>query len=383
MCGTSRRGLEQTLNTSFLDLSAQTEPVRERFIEKLAEMVSRNQFIGGIQVEEFEKQFAAYCGVPHCVALNSGTDALRLALLAGGVNPEDEVITSPFTFIATGEAISQVASLVLADIDPETFTLTADSVRSRMTPRTRAIIPVHIFGLLSDMERLGRLAREHDLLVVEDACQAHGAELGGIRAGAFGEAGAFSFYPSKNLGAFGDAGAVTCADPDFAGRLRLLRNHGQIGPYSHSMEGYNSRMDSFQAALLLLKLPYLQDWNEERRRLAEVYRNELGGLASVRFQKVPERFVHVYHVLAARTDRRDALAAYLREAGVDVRVIYPTPLHLMNAYRHLGLGKGSFPNAEAVCESVLCFPLYPGLPVETAARIARLVRGFYETGRRS
>jgi dTDP-4-amino-4,6-dideoxygalactose transaminase len=317
------------------------------------------------------------------VALNSGTDALRLALLAGGVTSEDEVITSPFTFIATGEAIGQVGKLVLADVDPETFTLTADTVRSRITSRTRAVIPVHIFGLLADMEAIGCLAREKDLVVVEDACQAHGAAQGGVRAGAYGDAGAFSFYPSKNLGAFGDAGAVTCRQPEFADRVRLLRNHGQVGPYAHVVEGYNSRMDSFQAALLLLKLPHLERWNDERRRLAQTYRDELSGLDPVRFQKIPHDFVHVYHVLAALTERRDALAAFLRDQGVDVRVVYPTPLHLMEAYRHLGLEKGALPNAEAVSESVLCFPLYPGLPVVEAARIARLVRRFYETGAES
>ncbi len=367
----------------YLDLTAQTESIKTQFLEKIAEMVAKNQFVGGPEVEELERQFATYCGAAHSVALNSGTDALRLALVAGGITPEDEVITSPFTFIATGEAISQVGRLVLADVDLETFTITSDTVRSQVTSRTRAVIPVHIFGLLADMESIGRLAREHDLLVVEDACQAHGASQGGVRAGAFGDAAAFSFYPSKNLGAFGDAGAVTCREPELAQRVRLLRNHGQVGPYAHSTEGYNSRMDSFQAALLLLKLPHLERWNDERRLLAEAYRDELSGLDHVRFQKVPESFIHVYHVLAALTERRDGLAAYLRERGVDVRVVYPTPLHLMEAYRHLGLEKGALPNAEAVSESVLCFPLFPGLPVEDAARIARLVRRFYEAGAES
>ncbi|MFZ0427884.1 MAG: DegT/DnrJ/EryC1/StrS family aminotransferase [Acidobacteriota bacterium] len=361
----------------FLDLSYQTEQVSRDFLAAAGELVAANQFIGGPAVARFERDFADFCAVGHCVALNSGTDALRLALLAAGIGPDDEVITSPFTFIATAEAIGQVGRLVLADVDPETFTLSPGSVQGQVSRRTRALVPVHIFGLPADMPALGKVAEAHGLAVIEDACQAHGAAIGKHRAGALGTAAAFSFYPSKNLGAFGDAGALTSSDAAFAERVRLLRNHGQTELYTHVLEGFNSRMDALQARLLSLKLRRIEAWNEERRGLVEVYREELATLSAIRFQKVPEGFLHVYHVLAVLAERRDELVAFLRERGIDVRIIYPTPIHLMEAYGHLGLTRGDFPNAEAVCDRVLCLPLYPGLAKETAARVAREIREFF------
>jgi len=360
-----------------LDLSPQTAEVSESFRDKIAELVSRNQFIGGKPVAEFEAAFAAYCGSKNCVALNSGTDALRLGLLACGIGPGDEVVTSPFTFIATGEAISQTGKLVLADVEPDTFTLCPDSVRQRLTSNTRAVIPVHIFGLPADMTRLGDLARSRGLAVVEDACQAHGAAIRGRKVGTLGDAAAFSFYPSKNLGAFGDAGALTTDDDTIAERVNLLRNHGQVSPYTHSMEGFNSRMDVFQASVLSLKLACLERWNETRRRLASLLQSLLSDLAAVRFQKVPEGFVHVYHVLGALVEDRDRLMGFLGSRGIDTRIIYPTPIHLMEAYRGLGLGPGSLPNAEAVCRNILCFPMYPGMTEGQVEEIAGAVRHFY------
>jgi dTDP-4-amino-4,6-dideoxygalactose transaminase len=365
------------MRVPFLDLSPQTAEVQDDFLAAVRDLVSRNQFIGGFPVADFEAAFAAFCGSRHCVALNSGTDALRLALLAGGIEPDDEVVTSPFTFIATAEAVSQTGRLVLADVDPETFNLSPESALARLGPRTRGIIPVHIFGLPADMAALQGLCAGRDLLVVEDACQAHGAEIGGRRVGTFGDAAAFSFYPSKNLGAFGDAGALTCGDAELARRARLLRNHGQTGPYVHEREGFNSRMDSLQAALLVIKLGRLEEWNRRRGELAQVYRDELEGVDGVRFQKTPEGFRHVYHVLAARVDRRAELAAYLAGRGIDARVIYPTPIHLMDAYRYLDLGPGDFPNAEMVCAEVLCFPIFPGMSKEGAAEVARTARRFF------
>lgn len=365
------------MKVPFLDLSPQTAEVREEFLDAVGDLLDRNQFVGGSAVVDFEAAFAAYCGSPHCVALNSGTDALRLALLGGGIGPDDEVVTSPFTFIATAEAASQTGRLILADIEPDTFNISPDSVRSRLGSRTRAIVPVHLFGLPADMRALREVWGGRDLLVVEDACQAHGAEIDGVRVGGFGDAAAFSFYPSKNLGAFGDAGALTCRDSELARRVRLLRNHGQTGAYVHEREGYNSRMDTLQAALLRIKLDRLEDWNRRRRELAEVYRDELRDFGGIRFQKTPDGFRHVYHVLAARVDRRGELAAYLAGKGFETRVIYPTPIHLMDAYRHLGMGPGDLPNAEAVSSDVLCFPIFPGMSRETAAEIAGTVRRFY------
>lgn len=362
----------------FLDLSFQSHQVRGEFLEAADELVAGNQFIGGRAVSKFESDFAGLCGTQHCVALNSGTDALRLSLMAAGVGRDDEVITSPFTFIATAEAINQVGRLTLADVDPETFNLSPKAVEDGVSSRTRGIVPVHIFGLPADMQRLNAVAAGHDLVVIEDACQAHGASIEERKTGSLGDAAAFSFYPSKNLGAFGDAGAVTSSDEALAERVRLLRNHGQTELYTHVVEGFNSRMDALQARLLTLKLRHVEEWNEERRRLVEVYREELAGIDAVRFQRVPDGFRHVYHILAVLFEERDALVAHLRERGIDVRVIYPTPLHLMEAYRHLGLTRGDFPNAERICDEVLCLPLYPGLASESVARVAAEIRRFFE-----
>jgi dTDP-4-amino-4,6-dideoxygalactose transaminase len=361
----------------FLDLQPQTRVVASEFLGAAEQLVARAQFIGGAAVAGFEQAFAEYCGGGQCVALNSGTDALRLALLAGGITPADTVITSPFTFIATAEAISQTGMLALADIDPETFTLSPDSVEAHAGPATRGVVPVHIFGLPADLPGLLCQAERSGWFVVEDACQAHGAAIQGRRVGTWGHAGAFSFYPSKNLGAFGDAGALICRDPGIADQVRKLRNHGQFAPYSHSIEGFNSRMDALQAALLQLKLPHLEQWNDERRRLARAYREQLSEVAEIRFQRVPDGYLHAYHILAALADRRDELAAYLSERGVDTRVIYPTPIHLMEAYEGLGRRAGEFPVCETVCRSVICLPLFPGLLMQQVDRVSTLIRGYY------
>ena len=364
----------------YLDLSYQTGKVAEDFFKELRSLVDSNQFIGGNRVSDFEKAFADYCGTGFCVAVNSGTDALRIALLAVGVGPDDEVITSPFTFIATAEAVSQTGRLVLADIDPETFTLDPESVRERVNTATRAILPVHIFGLVSDMPGLQRIADENNLSLVEDACQSHGASIQGRRAGSIGNAGAFSFYPSKNLSAFGDAGAVTCNSPELAEKIFMLRNHGQTGPYVHALEGFNSRMDTIQSTVLSLKMRYLDEWNQWRCDLAGIYREGLGDIEEIKLQRVPAGYEHAYHIAAFLCKDRDNLSAWLKEKGVDTRVVYPTPLHLMKAYEHLGFEKGAFPVTERVCEQVLCLPVYPGMPKENAQSIVGLIHGYYKKG---
>lgn len=361
----------------FLELAPQTSAVAQEFLSTAAELVARNQFIGGSPVTDFEQAFANYCGGGPCVALNSGTDALRLALLAWGISPQDEIITSPFTFIATAEAISQTGKLLLADIDPDTFTLSPAAVEAAAGHRTRGVVPVHIFGLMADMPTLVQGAETGGWMVLEDACQAHGAAINGRRAGTWGHAGAFSFYPSKNLGAFGDAGAVIGRDAVLADQVRLLRNHGQIAPYSHSVEGFNSRMDTLQAALLQLKLPHLEDWNAERRGIFQDYWERLADVDEVRFQRIPDGFLHACHIAAALVERRDELSGFLSGHGVDTRVIYPVPIHLMAAYAHLGYRSGAFPVCEQVCRSVICFPLYPGLKSDQVETVTSLVRRFY------
>ena len=361
----------------FLDLSPQTKRVSSRYLSRLASLVENNRFIGGEPVSAFERSFANFCGTEFCVGLNSGTDALRLGLLAAGIGPEDEVVTSPFTFIATAEAINQTSRLKLADVDPETFTLSPDCVSECLSPATKAILPVHIFGLSAEMPRLLDLANRHDLLIIEDACQAHGAAIDGQRVGSFGLLGAFSFYPSKNLGAFGDAGAVTCNDPEVAERLRLLRNHGQIGPYRHGFEGYNSRLDSFQAEVLNLKLELVEEWNDQREELVAVYRRELEEVPEVWFQRIPPGYRHIYHVLAVLAERRSELVDFLLTKGIETRVIYPVPVHLNPAYEWLGLPEGSFPNAERVSDSVVCLPVYPGLTESQVLEVTSQIKQFY------
>ncbi|HSR50628.1 MAG TPA: DegT/DnrJ/EryC1/StrS family aminotransferase [Acidobacteriota bacterium] len=362
----------------FIDLTAQTQAVADEFASAVRQLTSENRFIGGDPVEAFERRFAEYCGTAHCVALNSGTDALRLALIEAGVKEGDEVITSPFTFIATAETISQTgAHPVLADIDGETFNLSPQAVESRIGERTKALLPVHIFGLAADMEKLHFLALQNHLIVIEDASQAHGAEIAGQRAGSFGRSAAFSFYPTKNLGAFGDAGALTCDDAQTAQQVRLLRNHGQDGYYSHLMEGYNSRLDSLQAALLSLKMNHLEDWIAERRRIASLYREGLADLPQIRFQAEPPRFRNSYHIVAALVERRDDLIAALLEKGIQAKVVYPIPLHLQRAYAHLGYRRGDLPQAEKVAQSVICLPVYPGLDESRVLETVEAVREFY------
>lgn len=365
----------------FLDLSHQTREIQTRLLDELKTLTNQNRFIGGADVERFEKSFAQFCGAETCVALNSGTDALRLGLLACGVEPEDEVITSPFTFIATAEAISQTGILVFSDVNLDTFNLSVESVQGRISGKTKAIVPVHIFGLPADMMAFGALADKAGLAVVEDACQAHGAAIGEERVGSFGDAAAFSFYPSKNLGAFGDAGAATTSDSECDSMIRLLRNHGQTGPYFHQQEGFNSRMDTFQAAVLNLKLPLLDRWNKERQHLAGIYRGELEGLNEVVFQKIPEGYTHAFHLVAALVEDRQNLMKFLSEQGVETKVVYPTPIHLLPAYRFLGHQEGDFPNAEEVCRRVLCFPVYPGMGDDKVVEIATLIRKFYSRPR--
>lgn len=360
----------------FLDLTPQTRVVLDRFLHQARSLGEGNRFVGGEPVKAFEEEFARYVGTPYCVALNSGTDALRLALLAAGIGPEEEVITTPFTFIATAEAVSQTARLVLADIDPDTFQISPAAVENAVTTRTRAVLPVHLFGCPAPVQELARLAKNRNLFLIEDACQAHGAKVGEERVGSFGTAAAFSFYPTKNLGAFGDAGAVTCRDETLRQRILRLRNHGQVALYQHREVGFNSRMDTLQAAVLRLKLPHLDGWNQERRCLAALYQEILAGLEEIRFQKIEPGVEPVFHLLGIRAERRDQLKEYLAERGIETRVVYPTPIHLLEAYASR-FRAGQFPAAEEVCRKVLCLPLYPGLGPGQVEQVALAIRRFY------
>jgi dTDP-4-amino-4,6-dideoxygalactose transaminase len=363
-----------------LDLVAEFREVREGVEAAVRGVLESGRYVGGPEVEGLEREFAAYCGTAHAVAVNSGTDALRFALIAAGVGPGHEVITSPFTFIGSTEAISQAgARPILADIEPATFTLDPARVQAALTPRTRALMPVHLYGQTADMETLGAIARARGVSIIEDACQAHGAAFGGRRTGALGTAGCFSFYPTKNLGAAGEGGMVTTDDPAVADRVRRLRDHGQSRKYVHAEEGYNGRLDAIQAAILRVKLKRLETWNERRRALAARYRAGLAaaekrGLVVLPLERPAAR--HVYHLFAVRVpgngaaSRRDRVRAALLDAGIETGVHYPVPLHLQPCYASMGKGEGSFPESERAAREVLTLPLYPQLRDAQADQVA-------------
>lgn len=346
----------------FLDLKAQYASVAPELEAAVLEVLRSGAYVLGPAVGRFETAFAAYCGAPHAVGVSSGTSALVLALKALGVGPGCEVITAPATFVATVAAIEATgARPVFVDIDPATWTLDPARLGAALTPRTRAIVPVHLHGRLADMGPILAFARAHGLLVVEDAAQAHGAARDGRRAGAFGDAGCFSFYPGKNLGACGEAGAVTTGDPAVADRVRRLRDWGQAGKYNHVERGSNERLDSVQAAALSVKLRRLDGWTEARRAVARRYSAGLRGLAGVGLPAPDAGAEHAWHVYAIRVADRDAVRAGLEARGVSTGIHYPTPVHLQPAWRDLGHHAGDFPAAEALSRETLSLPLFPEL----------------------
>jgi dTDP-4-amino-4,6-dideoxygalactose transaminase len=357
-----------------VDLKAQYRNIRAEVRTAIERVLESGQFILGAEVASFEQEFAAYCGVRHAVAVNSGTSALHLALLAAGVGPGDEVITVPFTFVATVAAIQYTgARAVLVDVDEQSYTMRMDAVEAALTPRTKAVVPVHLYGQAADMAALVPLARRHGLVIVEDAAQAHGAEDRGRRVGSIGDLGCFSFYPVKNLGAYGEGGMVITADDRFAERLRVLRNCGQVDKYVHAVRGYNSRLDEIQAAVLRVKLPHLEQWNEARRSRAALYDKLLAGSRVITpFARIDAR--HVYHLYAIRTLERDACRRHLTEAGIQTSVHYPVPVHLQAGYADLGYGAGAFPVSERLADEVLSLPMYPELDDAAVETIAKAVR---------
>ncbi len=353
----------------FIDLRPQNEALRPELEAALGRVLDAGVYTLGPEVVAFEQEFAAWSGVPHAVAMNSGTSALHLALLAAGIGPGDDVLTTPFSFIATACAIRYAgANPVFADIDFATRNLDPEAAAKALTPRTRAILPVHLYGQVADMDPLRALAQQHGLVVIEDAAQAHGASYRGAPAGGLGALGCFSFYPTKNLGALGEGGLVTTRDAALADALRLLRDWGAREKYQHEIVAYNARMDAFQGAALRVKLRRLSAWNEERRAIAARYAELLPGIGLEPPLEAPGR-KHVWHVYTVRVPERERVAAALREQGIGTAVVYPRPLHLQPAFADLGLGAGSFPNAERAARELLGLPLYPGLPPDAPARV--------------
>ncbi len=361
-----------------MDLGPAHRPLERRVMSAVRSVYRRHAFILGEEVAALERDFARLCGAAHGVGMSSGAAALTLTLRALGVGPGDEVLTTPFTFFATAAAVAYVGARPrFVDVDPATLNLDPARLEASRTRRTRAVLPVHIFGQPADMDPILRFARRRGLAVVEDACQAHGARYGGRPAGALGDAGCFSFYPSKNLGGLGDGGMAVTNRARLAEKLRVLRNCGRrASAYEHPELGYNERLDNLQAAVLRIKLERLSAWTRERRRLAEVYREELEG-GPARPLAVLPKAEPVYHLFTVRAPRRDALKARLAEQGIAAGVFYQTPLHLQKAFSSLKYRRGDFPEAEKASGDVLSLPMYPGLPESAARRVARAVRAFY------
>jgi dTDP-4-amino-4,6-dideoxygalactose transaminase len=332
-------------------------------------VLASGHFVLGAEVEAFERDFAAYCGTRHAVSVSTGTAALHLALLAAGIGPGDEVITTSTTFVATVAAIIYTGAMpVLVDIDPERLTLDPAEVLAAITPQTRAILPVHLHGSMADMDAIQVIARRHGLAVIEDACQAHGAEHDGRRAGSIGDLGCFSFYPGKNLGACGEGGAVVTNDAALATKIRQLRDWGQETRYLHVAKGYNYRLDALQAAFLSVKLPYLEEWTEARRRHAERYDRGVASLGLAPPPR-PDGVRHVQHVYALRTSQRDRVRETLAERGIATGIHYPTPVHLQPAYADLGYRRGTLPHAEQYAAETFSLPMHPGLDNDVIDRI--------------
>jgi dTDP-4-amino-4,6-dideoxygalactose transaminase len=363
------------MNVPFLDLKTQYLSIKDEIQTALNAVLDATAFAGGPFVAQFEKEFAEFCEVDHCIGVGSGTDALWLALLALGVGPGDEVITVPDTFIATAEAITYCgATPVFVDVEETTYNMNPALIEAAITPKTRAIIPVHLFGQTADMDPILDIAKRHRLSVVEDSCQAHGAHYKGRPAGSMGDAGCFSFYPGKNLGAYGEAGAVVTNNSGLANKMRMIRDHGQAKKYYHGCIGWNARMDGFQGAILSVKLKHLPEWNEGRRKNAELYNTLLNGCNGVVIPEEMDYAKHVYHIYAIRSQNRDALIAKLGEKGVNCGIHYPVPIHLQDAYASLGLKLGSYPVAERVASEFVSLPMYAELTSEQVKMVSNNIR---------
>jgi dTDP-4-amino-4,6-dideoxygalactose transaminase len=358
------------MKVPFVDLRSLHSEIEDELHEVFARTLRNSSFVLGPDVQQFEQEFAAYCGTAHCVAVNTGTAALHLALAALGVGPGDEVITVPHTFIATAEAITACgATPVFIDIDPVSYCMDPSLLEAAITSRTRAIVPVHIYGQSADMDPILAIANSHGLPVIEDACQAHGAEYKGRKTGSLGAAGCFSFYPGKNLGACGEGGAVTTDDPDLAHKIRMWRDHGSRKKYEHQFPGHNMRMEGLQGGVLSVKLRHLDRWNAQRRDAAAHYSTALAQ-SSVTIPAELSYGRHVYHLYVVQADDREALRTQLAEAGIESGLHYPIPLHLQEAYRHLGHKPGDFPVTERLKDRILSLPIYPGIAPQAIEQVA-------------
>jgi dTDP-4-amino-4,6-dideoxygalactose transaminase len=396
------------MNIPFLDLASHHKELREELFQVFGGALDKAAFIGGAAVEEFEKAFAHFCEAKYCVGVGSGTDALRFALLATGIRPGDIVITVPNTFIATVEAITQAGGLpVFADVDERTCNMSPTTLEAYLARechfdesthntthrhtgrRVTTIVPVHLYGQMAHMDAILDLANRYNLMVIEDACQAHGAQYFSTRdnqwhqAGSMGKAAAFSFYPGKNLGACGEAGAVTTNDVEVAGKIRIIRDHGQAQKYYHQIEGYNGRLDAIQAGILQVKLRHLAAWNEQRRQCAKQYNDLLGSIEGIGLPWEPAWAKSVYHLYVVQVENRQALQQHMTNAGIGTGIHYPVPLHLQQAYCNLGYRQGDFPVAEKKAAEILSLPMFPGLTYREQTRITEEVIAFISLAQRA
>ena len=370
------------MKVPLLDLKSQFQSIREELLRSIEEVCDDQGFVLGPRVEQFEQALGKYAGTGHAVGVASGSDALLLSLMALDVQPGDEIITVPFTFFSTAGVISRLrATPIFVDIQSTTFNLDPDELATKITNRTKAIIPVHLFGQCAEMENIASIAVERGIPVIEDACQAIGAARNGVRAGGFGTTGCFSFFPSKNLGGFGDGGMVTTHDEKVADRLRALRVHGSRSDYHHHLIGMNSRLDALQAAVLHSKLQYLDEWTEKRRCNAREYErlfHEAGLLDRITLPFVAQSNYHVFNQYTIRTAQRDQLSTYLTEQGIGNKIYYPVPLHLQECYQVLGYQKGQYPVSEHAAHEVLSLPIYPELSSEQLRYVVQMIKKFFE-----
>lgn len=364
------------MNIPFLDLHRQYTGIKSEIDEAVKRVIEKQYFILGEEIDSLEKEFAEYLGVNHVLGVGSGTDALILALRALNIGKGDEVITQPNSFIATTLAITELgAKPVFVDVDPNTYQIDIDQIQSKITKNTKAILPVHLYGAPCDIEKIMQIAKKNHLYVVEDACQAHGATIAGKKTGTFGDIGTYSFYPGKNMGAYGDGGALCTNNKAIYEKLLRLRNYGQSKKYFHDEIGLNSRLDEIQAAVLRVKLKYLDKWNKKRNEVAQKYIKGL--VTNFKCQKILEKGISNYHVYIIETNKRDQLMTHLKDKGVNTLIHYPVPIHLQNCYKYLGYKKGEFPISEGLATQILSLPIYPELKSEELTYIVSLIKTFY------
>jgi dTDP-4-amino-4,6-dideoxygalactose transaminase len=367
------------MNIQLVDLKAQYESIKPEIDAAIAQVIAKTAFIGGPFAQEFEKNFAAFCKAKHCIGVGNGTDAIFIALKALGIGQGDEVITVANSFIATSEAITMTgARVVFVDINPRTYNIDVTKIEAKITPRTKAIVPVHLYGQPADMDSILEIARRHNIKIVEDCAQAHGAEYKGRRIGSIGDMACFSFYPGKNLGAYGDAGAMVTSSDDLAVKARMFANHGRIDKYNHEKEGVNSRMDGLQGAILNTKLGHLEDWTEKRRRNAYLYNEHLKGLPVVLPEEIPDvRAVYHLYVIRVKAELRQGLQDHLKKYGIATGIHYPIALPNLIAYEYLKHTEKDYPEATGASEEIVSLPMYPELMDSQIEYITKEINSFF------